>query len=189
MSKVIKQMEMDALRGTFRGVRDLVVLSVSKLSCQGDYAFRAALRKKNIRLQVVKNSLTRKVFRDLDLHVADDSPCWQGPTMLAWGGGSVSELARAIEAELKHPKNGPLYRDKITTKKGAIADGQPVTFEQALKMPTRVEAIGRVVTLALSPASRLLSQIRGPGGTVACQIKSLKDRENKEGAAPAPAAS
>ena len=85
MSKVIKQMEMDSLRDTFKGVRDLVVLSTSKLSCLGEYTLRASLRKKNIRLQVVKNSLTRKVFREMNIHVADDSPYWQGPTLLALG--------------------------------------------------------------------------------------------------------
>ena len=33
MSKVIKQMQMDAIRQTFDGVRDMVVLSIQKLDC------------------------------------------------------------------------------------------------------------------------------------------------------------
>ncbi len=136
MSKVIKQMEMDALRGTFQGVRDLVVLSTSKLSCLGEHTLRSTLRQKKIRLHQVKNSLARRVFRELNLHVADDSPYWQKPTILAWGGTSVSELSREIETELKNPKRGALYKDKFTIK-GAIADGHAVSFEQALKMPTR----------------------------------------------------
>ena len=37
MSKVIKQMEMDDLRRTFDGVRDLVVLTSNKLTAQGEY--------------------------------------------------------------------------------------------------------------------------------------------------------
>ena len=49
MSKVIKQMEMDALKQTFQDIRDMVILSASKLSCQQDTQLRAALRKKNIR--------------------------------------------------------------------------------------------------------------------------------------------
>src|SRR4051812_15989301 len=119
MSKVIKQMEMDALRNTFKGVRDLVVLSAVKLDSLGEVTFRTALRKKNIRLQVVKNTLTRRVFREMDLHIADDSPYWKQPTLLAWGTSSVSELSREIETELKHPKHGPLYKDKVAIK-GAI---------------------------------------------------------------------
>jgi large subunit ribosomal protein L10 len=183
MSKVIKQLEMDALRTTFREVRDLAVLSVSKLDSQGEYTFRAALRKKQIRLQVVKNSLMRKVLHDLNFHVADDSPFWAGPTMLAWGTSSISELTREIDSELKDTKKGPLYKDRVA-KKGAIADGQPVTWEAAIKMPTRTEAIARVITLALSPGRRLASQILGPGSTLAGQVKSLEEK-NKGGEAPA----
>jgi len=186
MSKVIKQMEMDALRHTFQGVRDLAVLSVSKLDSQGEYNLRAALRKKSIRLQVVKNSLTRKVLREMNIQVADDSPYWQGPTMLAWGANSVSELTRAIDGELKDLKKGLAYKDKVT-KKGAIADGNAVTWDQAVKMPTRLEAIGRVITLALSPGSRLASQILGPGGTLNGQIKSIKDKEGEAAPEPTPA--
>jgi large subunit ribosomal protein L10 len=184
MSKVIKQMEMETLRNTFKGVRDLVVLSTTKLTCLGDYTLRASLRKKNIRLQVVKNSLTRKIFREMNMNIADDSPFWQGPTLLAWGGSSVAELSKEIDTELKHAKNGPLYKDKVT-KKGAIADGQAVTFEEALKMPTRADAIGRVVTLALSPGRRLMGQVLSPASLVVGQIKSLKDKEGGEKEAPA----
>src|SRR5262249_10052189 len=154
----------------------------------GEYTFRAALRKKKVRVQVVKNSLTRKVFGELGIQIGADSPYWQLPTALAWGAGSISELSREIDSELKHPKNGPLYKSKegkpFVRIKGAIADGQPVPFEQALKMPTRAEAIARVVSLALAPAARLVSQIRGPGSMIVGQIKSLKDKEGAE-AAPA----
>jgi large subunit ribosomal protein L10 len=187
MSKVIKQMEMDALRSTFKGVRDLVVLSVTKLDSQGEYTFRAALRKKNIHLKVVKNSLTRKVFREMNMQIADDSPFWQKPTMMAWGGSSVADLSKEVEAELKHAKHGPMYKDRVVVK-GAIADGEAVSFEDALKRPTKEQAIGRVINLALSPAQRIVGQILGPGANVVGQIKSIKEKEGAEAPA-APAAS
>jgi large subunit ribosomal protein L10 len=179
MSKFIKSLEMDALRATFRDVRDLAVLSAVKLNSQGEYTLRASLRKKQIRLQVVKNSLTRKVLRELNIQFAEDSPFWAGPTMLAWGAGSVSELTREIDSELKDVKKGPLYKDRFT-RKGAIADGQAVTWEEAVKMPTRTEAIGRVVTLALSPGRRLMSQILGPGSTLLGQVNTVKDKQGSE---------
>ena len=142
MSKVIKQMEMDALKKTFEGVRDLVVLSIKGLTATADYTFRADLRKKKIRLQVVKNSLTRKVFGELGLNVGDESPYWTGPTTLAWGAGSIAELSQAIDDELKNAEDRSLCTRTRSTIKGAIADGQAVPFDAALKMPTRAEAIG-----------------------------------------------
>ena len=186
MSKLIKQMEMDALRKTFQDVRDLVVLSITGLNSQADHGLRAALRAKNIRLKVVKNSLTRRVFGELGLKVGDDSPYWLGPTALAWGAGSIAELSRELDGELRQPKNAPVYRDKVTIK-GAIADGAPVPFDRALRMPTRAEAIARVVTLALSPASRLVGQILGPASRVVGQIRSKGKEEGGEPAAPAAA--
>src|SRR5438128_1188437 len=112
MSKVIKQMEMDTLRNAFRGVRDLVVLSFRGLNAQADHGFRAALRKRNVHVKVVKNSLTRRVFGELGLPADGDSPVWAGPTAVAWGPASVAELSRAIDDELRNPKTAARYKDK-----------------------------------------------------------------------------
>jgi large subunit ribosomal protein L10 len=170
MSKQIKQMQMDALSQTFKEVRDLVALSLVGINCTLDNQLRLTLRKKDIHLQVVKNSLARKVFDDLGVKI---DKVWEGPTTLAWGGTSLAELSRELDTLLK--KN-----DKVKFK-GAVADGQEVTFEQALKMPTRAEAIGRVLTLALSPASRLVGQILGPASRVSGQVKTISEKAPPEG--------
>jgi ribosomal protein L10 len=187
MSKVIKQMEMASLKDTFKDVRDLVVLSIKGMSCLGDSTLRASLRKKKIRLKVIKNSLTRHVFDELGMKISPESKCWLGPSTLAWGGASVAELSQEIDKELKQPKLAALYKDKVTVK-GAIADGEEITFEAALKRPTRLEALGRIISLALAPASRIAGQLRGPASRVASQVKTIS--EKTEGApAEAPAAS
>lgn len=173
MAKQVKQMEMEALKRTFKDVRDVVLLSATGIACQAENQMRLALRKKNIRLQMVKNSLARRVFDELGLK----SQRWEGPTVVAWGAGSIAELSKEIEALRK--KN-----DKIKPK-SAIVEGQEITFDQALKMPTRAEAIGGVIMLALSPARRVAGQIVGPARRVAGQVKSVS--EKKEEAAPATA--
>jgi large subunit ribosomal protein L10 len=183
MSKVIKQMEMDALKKDFNGVRDLVVLSVRKLSATADQALRATLRKKNIRLRVIKNSLTRKVFGEMGLNVPDDSPYWLGPTTFAWGANSLAELSKAIDGELKGLKTAPLYRDRVAVK-GAVADGQVVTYEAALKMPTRAEAIGSVLAALLGAGGAIAGCLVGPASQVASQIQKISEKEPAGEAAP-----
>lgn len=182
MSKVIKQMEMDDLRTTFKGVRDLVVLSADKLGSLGEYTLRKTLRSKKIRLKVVKNTLTRKVFKEMNLQIPDDSPYWKRQTMLAWGGGSISQLAKDVEGELKAPKNAALYREKVTIK-GAIADGQPVPIDVARSMPTREELIAEIVAMILGPGSAIAGCLVGPASAVASQIQQIS--EKKEEGAPA----
>jgi large subunit ribosomal protein L10 len=170
-------MEMDALKKQFQDVRDLVVLSSSKINATADNQMRHGLRKKNIRLQVVKNSLTRRVFDELGMKL---TKCWVGPTVLAWGAGSLAELSKELDALAKKNPNIKM--------KSAVSEGQEIEFKQALAMPTRAEAIARVVGLALAPAARLVSLLQAPGGQIASQIKTLSERKEvapAEGAAPA----
>ena len=170
MSKQIKQMQMDSLRHTFKDVRDLVMLSTTKLSCQSDYVFRSTLRKKNIRLQLVKNSLARRVFDEMGMKIG---AAWEGTTVLAWGGSSLADLSKEIEALIK--KN-----DKTLKVKSAVSEGQEISFKTALAMPTKAEAMGRVVSLALAPASRLVSQFLAPASQIAGQIKTLSEKVAEE---------
>ncbi len=170
MSKVIKQMQMDVLRRDVNGVRDMVLLNVVGLGAIPENQIRLGLRKKGIRLQMVKNSLARRVFGEAGLQIKD---VWHGSTTVAWGGGSVAELSKEIETIVKK-------HDKAMKVKAVVADGQEVAFAAALKMPTRAEALGRVAGLALSPASRLAAQIVGPASQVCGQIKGIKDMKKEE---------
>src|SRR4051794_2938138 len=98
MSKKIKQMEMDALRKSFAGVKNYVLLTSNKVSAGTDYTMRTALRKKGIRLQMVKNSLARRVLGEMGIEL---DGVWAGPTTLAYGAESVKDLSNAIDQLLK----------------------------------------------------------------------------------------
>src|SRR5262249_29083418 len=117
-------------------------------------------------MKMVKNSLARRVFDAMGIKA---DRLWDGSTFLAWGSTSIADLSKELDAFIK--KN-----DKLKVK-GAIAEGLEITFKQALAMPTRAEAIGRIVSLALSPGSRLVSQVLAPAANVAGQIKTLAERE------------
>src|ERR1043166_5908302 len=177
MSKAIKQLQMDELKKTFGDVRDMVILNVVGLDAIADNQLRLGLRKKGIRLQVVKNSLARRVFADLGLK-ADKA--WEGATTIAWGSTSIAGLSKELETALKK-------HEKVVKFNTAIADGQEVAFDVALKMPTREQAIGQVIALALSAGSRLVGAILGPGGQLASQIKTLSEKKEEEAPAAAPA--
>jgi large subunit ribosomal protein L10 len=174
MSKAIKQMQMDDLKSTFGSVRDLVLLNVVGLGAIPENKIRLDLRKKGIRLQMVKNSLARKVFTDLGLTI---SKGWEGATTVAWGGTSAAELAKEVEAVQK--KN-----DKVMKVKTGVADGQELAFDVMVKLPTREQAIGTVIGLMLGAGSRLVGAITGPGGQLASQVKTLSEKK-EEGEAPA----
>lgn len=173
MSKLVKQMEMEALRKTFTGVQDMVLLNIQKLDARTTTQMRLELRKKNIRLHMIKNTLAARVFRELGLQVPDN--CWVGPTIVAWGSTGIANLAREIEhwaERLKSEKPQVIFEPKI-----AIVEKRSVSFEEAKRFPTREEALGRLVNLILAPAANLLAQLRGPASQLAGQIKSRAEQQ------------
>jgi large subunit ribosomal protein L10 len=173
MSKQVKQMQMDALKKSFGETRDLVLLTITGVPATVENQIRLQLRKKNIRLHTVKNSLAARVFEELGIKGLD--PFLKGPTTVAWGAGGIAELSKQIDEWVK--------KEKKIQPKTAVADGTPVPFDQAKKFPTRQEAIARVVMLMLSPAARVAGQLRGPASRLASQVKSVS--EKPETTAPA----
>jgi large subunit ribosomal protein L10 len=175
MSKAIKQMEMDALKKSFGGVRDLVLLSVSGMASTAENQMRLALRKKSIRLHTVKNSLATRVFKDLGMPGLVDH--FTGPTTVAWGSSSVADLSKELDALAK--KN-----DKVKPRI-AVADGAVVSFDAAKRFPTRMEALARIAGMILGPAGRIAGMLKSPGANLAGQIKSISEKKEEAPAAPA----
>jgi len=172
MSKVIKQMQMDSLKHVFGDVRDMVLLNIVGLDAVTENQMRLGLRKKGIRLHMVKNSLARRVFADLGLQINSG---WEGSTTVAWGGNSIANLSQELEALIKK-------HSKFMKPKTAVADGQEVPYEVALKMPTREQAIGEVLGLMLAPGARLAAALMGPGGVLAGQVKAMEEKKEESGA-------
>ena len=179
MSKQVKKMQMGVLAKTFRDVKDMVFLSVSGIDAQTDNKVRLGLRKKNISLMVVKNSLMRRVFTDLG--VSPGEAAWTGPTLLAWGAESVKDLSREVEAALLKDVK---LKDKVKVKT-AVAEGIPVPFARALTMPTRKEAIGEIIGMILGPAASIAGCLTGPASQVASQIQTIAEKKPEGEAAPA----
>jgi large subunit ribosomal protein L10 len=183
MSKEVKQMEFTALERTFSGVRDLVLLSPSKIDSGTEYTFRKQLREKKVRVQMVKNSLARRVFEAQGVKL--DDKVWIGTTLVAWGADSIKDLSKAVDGLIKDiEKKDPKQKDKLKVKT-AVADGQPVPMATAMAMPTRLEAIGEIVAMILGPASSIVAALTGPAGQVAGQIATIAERKEETAAAPA----
>ena len=175
MSKIVKKMEYEALEKTFSGVKNLVVLSSSKVHAALEVNFRKTLREKKIHVQMVKNTLAKRVLDAQGIKL--DDKIWTGTTVLAWGADSVKELSKAVDGFLTETaKKDPKSKDKFTVKT-AVADGIAVPMALAMKMPTRLEAIGEIVAMMLGPVSEIAGCLTGPGGQVASQIATIAEKK------------
>jgi large subunit ribosomal protein L10 len=182
MSKFVKNLELEQLRRDFDGAEDVLVVNVIGMEAFESNKLRLELRKKGISLRVVKNNLAKRILDERGLGAAGKS--LSGPSAVVWGGSGVVELAKEITEWAKKVK-------KLEVKGGCVSgealDAQGV--EALSKMPSRVELLGRVVQLILSPGSTLSAQIQSPGGLLASQIKTIAEKEDGEAASAPEAAS
>lgn len=178
MSKKIKDMLSAELRERLGQHRDILVVDNSKLDGVTANNLRNKLRKSNIRMLWVKNSLARKVLNELGLAALD--PFLSGPSTLVFGGPDIVALSKEIAKWAKD-----LEALQI---KGGVVEGNsidPAQVEALSKSPSREELLGKVVMLMLSPGAKLAGALLGSGGIVAGQVKSIADKEPE--AAPATA--
>jgi large subunit ribosomal protein L10 len=181
MSKAIKDMLVDDLKGRLQGVGDVVVVSLGKLDAQKTTQLRQTLRKKRIKLQLVKNSLARRAMSGTPLAPAFEQS--EGMLAIAWGGEDVVDLAKELD-RLTAVKDFEGFECR-----GGALDGArlgPDDVKRVAKWPNRAEQLSILSGQISSLASTLSGQIVSAGGTLAGQIKSrADDLEKAGGEAPA----
>ncbi|MDX2114130.1 MAG: 50S ribosomal protein L10 [Planctomycetota bacterium] len=173
MSKAVKNLMIRDYQQKLAGVNDAVVISIRGVTSNDTMKLRHELRKKQVRVTVVRNNLANQAFKGTPLAAIE--PLMAGPSALAYGAESVVDVARTIMEWA-----GKV--DKLELK-GAVLDGVlfkgKAGIEQLSKFPTRGEALATTVTLILSPARKVLGQIKGPGGKVMGIVKSVEEKLEK----------
>lgn len=180
MSKKIKELEINALRATFKGVKDYVVLEPLKVDAGTEYEFRKKLRAAKISVKLVKNTYAKKVLGENGVTIDD---VWSGPTLLCWGGDSVKGLATTVDGAVKDARKDPKLPEKFKVKT-AVADGAVISFEAAKTLPTRLEAIGDVLGGLLAAGSNIVSAITAPAAQLASILKAIEEKAPAAADAP-----
>jgi large subunit ribosomal protein L10 len=174
MSKAVKEMMIGDIRSELGDRKDLIVLDVSKMDAISQNQMRLELRKKGVTLLGVKNTLAKLALKQSGFESID--AILDGPSTLVWGGEDIVGLSREMAEWAKKI-------DKISIK-GGVVDGQGVgsgEVEEISKGPSRLELIGQIAGLLLSPGARLAGALLGPGGTISGQLKAMSEEAQEEG--------
>jgi len=169
MSKLVKDLITKELRARYGGLDNALWLEFSGLDGITTNQLRRALRARNIRLEVVKNSLFLRAVGDGPLRPL--AQALRGPAAIVTGGDSLVDVARLLGEWL--PKAPGL---KL---RGAVLDGEWLDESRVAelpKMPTKADLQARVVALVLTPAGRLAAAINAGSANVAGCLKTLVER-------------
>ena len=180
MSKYVKELMMDQLKSELDGSRSVLIVDLKGLDAIAEHGLRRDLRKKSIKIRALKNSLARRVFSDMGMDGL--SRFLAGPSVAVWGGDGVAELAKEVSDQVKKLKKPEI--------KGGAVDGTVITpaqVEDITKLPSREALIARIVSLALTPAQRIVALANAPAGGLMSQLKTMSEGAPAEGGEGAPA--
>lgn len=177
MSKYVKNLLAEDLKGRFDGVEDAIVADVIAMDSDSSYRIRKHFREKGVNMLVVKRSIASRATEEGALNPLFREK--QGPLAVIWGCEDFVSLAKEVAAVDKDKGAYPAF-----VLKGGVMDGEVLSGEKVLeisKWPNREEQISMLVGQILGPGSQLSGQLKGAGSQLAGQIKKLV--ENKEGEA------
>ena len=131
-------------------------------------AFRVQLREKGLTMQVVKNTLLKRVFDNCKITGLGDHLV--GPSSLILADSDDPSQPAKILVDF-YKENPDLLPIKGIQVEGEAFSGEKV--KEFSKMPGRVELQAQVVSLAMGASGTLIGLIKGPGGQIAGQIEAL----------------
>src|SRR3954451_12297070 len=182
MSKRMKSLIERDLGNKLKDVESVAVINPRGIDATKNNGIRRRLREKGLRMTVVKNTLVRRATSKTA--IAGFETLLDGPSAVIYGEGSISAVARLLMEEKKKD-------DKIELR-GIFFDGEIYAGEEGVKtvstMPTREEAIGRIVAAILGPGSKIAGALKGPGGKLGAILKAIEEKAPKGEEAPAAAA-
>ncbi len=195
MSKFVKNLITDHLRGRLQNVHDALLVNVVGMDANTNHRLRGTLAGKNIHLLVVNNSLAARATAGTPLaNLFEDVA---GCGAICWGAEDIVSLAKEITKLSGSDKFQPLEA------RAGVMDGQRLTGPQVAevsKWPNRAEQLSLLSGQILSPGANLVSQLTAVGGALASQIEQKGSAADEaaeteaaqgpapEGAASAPAA-
>jgi ribosomal protein L10 len=172
MSKYVKNLVAEHLRGRLQDVHEALLVNMVGLDANTNTRLRAELRRKNIQVVVVKNSMAARATAGTPL-----APLFaglSGTAAVCWGGEDIVSLAKEITKLVKDDKFAPFQA------RGGVMDGEPLTgpqVEQVSRWPSRTEQLSILLGQILSPGAMLASQLESVGGALASQIEQKSKSE------------
>lgn len=173
MNKLEKDKIIDELKEMLQTAGTIYITDVSGLNAENTSALRRLCFSRNVKMNVVKNTLLKKAMERSGLKFDELFPVLKGSTsvMIADTGNVPAKLIK----EFRKKGSIPALKGAWVEEAVFIGDNQ---IDTLINLKSKNELIGDVIALLQSPAKNVLSALQSGGSTLAGLVKTLQERDN-----------
>ena len=171
MNKQEKNQLIEILDGMLNDNNNFYLADISGLSAEENSALRRLCFKRNVSLQVVKNTLLKKAFEKNTTDFSELYDVLVGNTSIMQAEAANGPAKVIKEFRIKNEK--PILKAAYLEESLYIGD-ENLTALSDLK--SKNELIGDIITLLQSPAKNVISALQSGGNKLSGIVKTLQEK-------------
>ena len=173
MTREEKNQLIDSLAETLKSSETVYIADISDLDSSNSTRLRSLCFKRNVKLQVVKNTILKKAMEKSEKPFNDLFPILNGPTslMISDSGNAPAKLIK----EFRRTSDRPILKGAYIQEMVYIGDDQ-LDFLIAIK--SKNELIADVIALLQSPVRNVMSGLQSGGHKLSGILKTLSEKES-----------
>ena len=172
MTREEKDQLIDSLAETLKRSNTVYLTDISKLNSSNSTRLRALCFKKDVTLQVVKNTLLKKAMEKSEKNFEGLFPILHGPTsvMISEAGNAPAKLIK----EFRRTSDRPILKGAYVQEMVFVGDDQ---LDMLIALKSKNELIADIVALLQSPAKNVISGLQSGGHKLSGILKTLSEKE------------
>jgi len=172
MKKVEKNQHIEKLADKLRNNKFIYITDISKLNAAKTSQLRRLCFKRNVELEVVKNSLLKKAMLKTDKEFTPIFDVLKGSSSLMFA--EAGNIPAKLIKEFRKTSDRPIVKGAFIEDIVFIGDDQ---LETLMNIKSKNELIGDIIGILQSPAKNVISALQSAGGKLSGIVKTLSERE------------
>lgn len=172
MKKEEKNQLIDLLADRLRSANSFYLADIADLNAETSSKLRRICFKRNVQLQMVKNTLLRKALEKTGKPFDELYPVLSGSTSILFS--EVANDPAKLIREFRRTSPKPILKAAYVEETIYLGDNQ---LDALINVKSRLELIGDLIGLLQSPVKNVISALQSGGQKVSGIIKTLSEKQ------------
>lgn len=174
MKKEDKNIIIESIAANLQEYENFYLTDIATLNAEKTSTLRRECAKEDIKLVMVKNTLLRKAFEQMELEYDELFPLLKGNTTIMFS-NNANAPAKLIDKYRKKKETVPALKGAYVQESFFIG---AETLKELVGIKSKTELIGDVITLLQSPAKNVISALQSGGSTLHGVLQTLSEKDN-----------